>query len=190
MAAKKSASTSTLTHRIEAADKEVRENITAYGCHIYWIGDPKGKEPPFAYSIGIEESCGAPEVIVFGLSANLTQFVINEYNRRAQKHKPFPQGKRHRGFLKGFSVYIEPVATALTKQYMLGCRRLYGNWKFKVAQIIWPSTTGVWPWEAGASEWIQHNQPLLCPRPVQKPTVRHSIVKRKSPTSRKRPAPK
>jgi hypothetical protein len=186
---KKRASTATRAptrkQRVAAADETVRHNIEEYGCHIYWVGDPKGKEPSFAYSIGIGSSCGAPDVIVFGLSANLSFFVINEYCRRARKQKPFPPGKRHRGFLTGYSVYIEPIATTRTKSFMLGCHRWYGNWRFKAAQIIWPAaTTGVWPWELDASDWLKENQPLLCKPPVQK-TAKQPVVNTKPTVIRK-----
>jgi hypothetical protein len=38
---------------------------------------------------------------------------------------------------------------------------LYKGQPFRVYQIIWPTTTGVFPWEPGASDWFIARQPLL-----------------------------
>ena len=50
-----------------ANDRRVARDIERYGCHVISVFDPDGRLPSFSYSIGIQDSSGAPDVIVFGL---------------------------------------------------------------------------------------------------------------------------
>jgi len=142
-------------------DKRVERDVRKYGCHVISVFDPEEKKPNFSYSIGIQRASGAAEAIVLGLRPELGGFIINEYNRRIRAGKTFKRGKLYSGFLKGFSVYVEPVRSKLLPNYTLGCDRYYGDEGYTVVQIVWPSTTGVWPWEKAASEWLKNNQPML-----------------------------
>ena len=38
---------------------------------------------------------------------------------------------------------------------------LHGGTQFEAVQLIWPATSGAWPWDAQASEGFRTNQPLL-----------------------------
>jgi hypothetical protein len=38
---------------------------------------------------------------------------------------------------------------------------LYGGGPFDALQLIYPTTSGVWPWDAEADEWLRVWQPLL-----------------------------
>jgi hypothetical protein len=47
----------------------------------YW---EMGDLPPFSYSVGIQRSTGALEIIVIGLKQPLSHFIVNEYNSRVR----------------------------------------------------------------------------------------------------------
>lgn len=141
--------------------KRVASDVRKYGCHIVSVFDPENEEPLFSYSVGIQETAGAPEAIVIGLRPELAAFMINEYNRRVRAGKRFRRGKRYSGFLKGFAVYFEPARPALFKEYTYGCDRYYKEQPYAVVQIIYPTTRGVWPWNKSASEPFKQNQPML-----------------------------
>ncbi len=145
----------------KANDERVAADIRAYGCHVMSVFDPEGELPTFSYSIGIQETTGAPEAIVLGLKAKLAHALINRYMRACQAGKRFVRGTAYPEFLEGFNVYFEPAKRKLASQYTLGCDRYYGERSYNVVQMIWPSTTGIWPWETQASEWLRGNQPML-----------------------------
>jgi hypothetical protein len=142
-------------------DKLVVRNIKQYGCHVVSVFDPNGRLPFFSYSIGIQDSSGAPDVIVIGPRPELGGFLVNEYNRRVQKGKRFKRGTKYSGFLRGFSVYFEPALREKYRRYTYGCARYYDGREYSVVQLVWPSTTGVWPWNKSASKWLIRNQPML-----------------------------
>jgi len=154
----------TSAERRAAADKQVAENIRKYGCHVYSVSDPTQEQPSFSYSIGIQETTGVAEAIVFGLPSNLGHSMINEYLDQVRNGTRFESGVLYPGFLKGFEIYIEPTDASTLTDYTLGCTRFYGDKPYSVVQLIWPSTSGVWPWQQEASEWLRLNQPLFARR--------------------------
>ncbi|MEK8035004.1 DUF4262 domain-containing protein [Ideonella sp. DXS29W] len=152
---------STLAERRAANDKRVADDIREYGCHVISVFDPEEKQPAFSYSVGIQEMTGAPEAIVIGVQPSLGHFMVNEYNRQVRAGTKFERGVLYSGFLAGFSIYIEPVKPSRLHDYALGCDRYYKGKPFSTVQLIYPTTTGVWPWQAGASQWFKSNQVML-----------------------------
>jgi hypothetical protein len=151
----------TAAERRAANDRLVSENIRKYGCHVISVFDPERKQPTFSYSVGIQETTGAPEAIVVGVRHELGHAMVNEYNRQSRAGARFKRGTLYSGFLEGFSVYVEPARKRLIRDYTLGCERHYGDREFAVVQIIYPTVEGVWPWEKAASTWFSCNQPML-----------------------------
>lgn len=145
----------------KAADERIAGDIRKYGCHVIGVFDPEGVHPTFSYSVGIQETTGAPEAIVIGLDPKLGHSVINTYHRRVRDGEVFARGVPVEGFLLGFPVLIEPAKKALVAGYSYACERHYAGKAFKTVQIVFPSTRGAWPWEAGASESFRKLQPML-----------------------------
>lgn len=69
---------------MDQAEAKRIADIEKYGCHIIHIR-AEDDLPPFSYSVGIQRSSGAPEVVVFGLKLSIAGWVINEYNRRVRE---------------------------------------------------------------------------------------------------------
>ena len=152
---------------MDSEEEQALADIEEYGCHvIHVLEDEEG--PPFSYSVGVQKSSGAPEVIVVGLKQPIAHFILNEYNARVRAGETFAAGRRYDGFLEGFEIQLEPVASEHFDEYLGWNKWLYGGNDFEVFQIVYPTTDGVWPWEQGASEWFRLRQPLLCdPRRTQ-----------------------
>jgi len=142
-------------------DQRVAADVEKYGCHVISVFDPEEKLPTFSYSIGIQATSGAPEAIVIGVRPKLGHSMINEYNAQVRKGVRFERATQYPGFLDGFSIYVEPAKGALLSGYTLGCNRFYKGSDYSVVQLIYPTTTGVWPWQKAASEWFKANQPML-----------------------------
>lgn len=145
----------------EANDRRVANDVATHGCHVISVFDPEEKHPTFSYSIGIQDSAGAPDAIVIGLGPKLGHSIINHYCQRVREGAVFDRGIRYDGFLEGFPVLIEPLRARKHAGYTLGCARYYRDRPYSVVQIVWPSTQGVWPWQKGASAWLVANQPML-----------------------------
>jgi len=150
-----------------AYEKEALDNIEKYGCHVVCVMGNED-EPSFAYSVGIYKTSGAPELIVIGLKPQLAGSNVNQYHRRVKDGEVFTPGKLYSGFLKKFEVMFEPVDKSCPAYANVGYfaldRRLYGEDDFEALQMVFPDTSGVWPWEAAATDWFKACQPLLSGR--------------------------
>ena len=144
-----------------ANDLRVANDVSEYGCHVVSVFDPEGEQPYFSNSIGIQQTSGVPEAIVVGLKPELGGWMVNEYNRLVRAGHRLRRGVLYPGFLEGFEVYIEPARRKLLAEYTFGCDRYYGDQPYEVVQIVWPSTSGVWPWQKQATDWFKSNQPML-----------------------------
>ena len=142
-------------------ERNILQHIEEHGCSVTSVFDPQKVEPPFSYSIGIARSSGAPELIIIGLSSKLSHWMVNEYNRRIRSGEQFLPGVLYLGFLEGFAVQFGPVAREHWAEYMRSACWLHGGSEFDALQLIWPSTSGIWPWDAEALDWLRANQLLL-----------------------------
>ena len=142
------------------AEKKIVENIEKYGCHITSVFDNTGEEPSFTYSTGIQKSVNAPEVIVIGLPNKLAASVVNNYLKRIKEGETFEVGKFYPDFLEGFDITFGSVSHENKQKFMLSSCWYYKN-TFEALQLIFPTTTGVWPWDAEADEGSHIMQPCL-----------------------------
>ena len=141
-------------------EQQALADIDEFGCHVLHVLE-EGDEPPFSYSIGIQKTSGAPEVVVIGLKEPIAHFVVNEYNRRVRTGERFEPGTKYDGFLEGFPVQVVVVAQKHFREYFGWNRWLYRGDGFKVLQLIYPTTEGIWPWDETASDWFRQRQPDL-----------------------------
>ncbi len=149
---------------MDKGERKALKDINAYGCHVIHVLEDSA-HPKFTYSIGIEQTSGQPELIVAGLKSEIAHFMVNEYNRRIKEGERFEPGQRASGFIEGFDVEFRLVHKSHYRDYFGWAFWLYKGDNFRVFQVVWPTTSGIWPWETGASEWYLYVQPLL-DRPV------------------------
>ena len=145
---------------MDTNDRKVLENIEQYGCHVVHVLE-EDDLPPFAYSVGIEKTTGAPEIVVIGLKQPLAHFIVNEYNRRVRNGEKLEVGMMVSNFIGGFDCQLRAVHPSHYREYFGWNIWLYKGKNFRVLQLIYPTTDGVWSWEAAASEYFLKRQPLL-----------------------------
>ena len=132
-------------------DKTALDNIEKYGCHILHVLEDS-ENPNFSYSIGIEKTFNKPEIVIVGLKRELAHSIINDYCSRIKKGEEFVAGKYYKDFLGGFEVCLIEVAKKHYKENFGWAKWLYQNNDYKVLQLIYPTTEGIWPWNTNANE--------------------------------------
>ena len=100
-------------------DQRTKEDIAKYGCSVMHVFDTDGDLPSFAYSIGIQQETGAPEVVVIGLKRPMALSVVKSKNR-VRTGERFEIGKYYDGFLGALRFvsgrsHIRPMRTILAK---------------------------------------------------------------------------
>lgn len=141
-------------------DSRTRDDIAKYGCTVMHVME-EGEYPPFAYSIGITHETGSPEIVVIGLKQPMAHFIVNEYNRRIRSGERLEVGHFYSDFIEGFDVFLDEVPLSTYDEYFGQALDFYGGRSFKVVQIIYPTTKGIWPWSEDAPESFQLWQPIL-----------------------------
>jgi hypothetical protein len=145
---------------MDANDQKVLDNIAQYGCHVVHVLE-EDDLPPFAYSVGIEKTTGVPEIVVIGLKQPLAHFIVNEYNRRVRTGEKLEAGMMVSDFVGGFDCQLRAVHPSHYREYFGQNIWLYKNRNFRVLQLVYPTTDGIWSWEEAASEYFRKRQPLL-----------------------------
>ena len=141
-------------------EQKAIDDIEKFGCHILHVME-EDDYPRFTYSIGIEKKTNKPDLIITGLKREIANWMINEYNRRVIEGEVFESSKYYDDFLEGIQVTFVEVDKKHYKEYF-GWGLWYNNGdNFKMLQLVYPSTSGVWPWDEGAPEDFTWFQPLL-----------------------------
>lgn len=143
--------------------------IDNHGLAVISVFDPAGQSPSFAYSAGLLETRGIPELIVIGLDPELMHRLVNAYARRLHDGEVFECGVDIPGFLVGFPVQLIDCDTAnpvLYEDYLRWTAWYYGQ-EFPVRQLVWPfKKSGHYPWQLDADDALRHLQPVLGPAPA------------------------
>ncbi len=138
----------------------IPENIASFGWHVMIIsGDAEG--PGFAYSIGLFEGFGGPEILVVGLKSELMHHMINAIGERLKAGETFEAEGRYGGLLEGFDCAMRPVAPEHYRDYLGYARWYYQGDRFPVLHCIWPDKAGCFPWEAAFNPAWRGIQPDL-----------------------------
>ena len=133
------------------SEQKVHDDIKKHGCHVMGVFEDE-EYPSFSYSIGMEESVSSPEIIVVGLKHSLAQSIINNYHSRIKNGEVFGVGKKYPGFLGGFEVCFIEISNENREELLCWADWYYERKPFRALQMVYPNTSGVWPWEEEASE--------------------------------------
>ena len=135
-------------------------DIEQYGLHVMKVGGDN-EWPEFAYSVGLYHTFQVPEIIILGLGTELAHWILNEIADRARRGERLQIGDTLEGPLEGFPVRLRGVREEQIEPHFGWARWFYDGRQFPALQLVWPTTSGVWPWEHGATEELRHQQPLL-----------------------------
>ena len=145
---------------MDSGEEKALADIAEYGCHVLNIL-AEDDLPPFTYTVGIERSSSAPELVVIGLKQPLAHFIVNEYNRRVRAGEQFSSGQFASGFIEGFDCQFREVHRSHYREYFGWDIWLYGGTEFRVLQLVYPTVKGIWPWDPSVSDPFVGWQPLL-----------------------------
>ena len=139
--------------------EKIINNIEKYDCHVVMvIGDHL---PGFAYSIGLYEKFGHPEIICFGLDLNMMASLINEVRNWIRENGSIEPYSSYPDYLENADVKFIPVDEVFYNDYLNFGINYYNENNFPVMQMVWPDKENKFPWEEGFHEPWKFQQPLL-----------------------------
>lgn len=143
-----------------ASEDKCLADIEQYGLHVMKVMGDKDW-PEFTYSVGLYHNFEVPEIIILGLRSDLAHWILNELADRARRGERFQAGDTLEGLLDGFPVQLRTVRKEQIEPHSGWALWFYDGRPFPVLQLVWPTTSGVWPWENPASDDFRKRQPLL-----------------------------
>jgi Domain of unknown function (DUF4262) len=146
-------------------DQSYLDKIEAYGHAVMAVksaADDMSGEPDFSYSTGAYESYRQPELIIFGLAAEMRHWLINEFYVRLTNGEQFALGKEVEDFLEGYPVIFVEVGERAAREYMNFTRWYYDGEHFPVWQMVWPDVKSrMFPWDEACPAHLIAAQPDL-----------------------------
>jgi hypothetical protein len=141
--------------------ERVRDVIDEHG---WWVGlfDQEGDQPAFAYTIGLHETFGHAEIIIFGLALPAMHRILNECGALIRSGVRFDHGASSDDVLEGYPVRFRSVQDRESYETHLGYAcRFYAERRFGVLQCVWPDRMRRFPGEEGVESFMLTTQPVL-----------------------------
>lgn len=114
----------------------------------------------FAYTFGLFDTCGLPEIIQVGLPQSAAFGLLDEAVERLRVGVDLSEG-RHQGLLANVECEFRPVDPKWINRLMLGATWFYGGSEFPALQAIYPDLENRFPEDPNFN--LDFAQPLLQP---------------------------
>lgn len=149
----------TATRRTAADDWQVHDDlegeilasVETVGWHVCVVAEDE-EGPGFAFSIGLFESFGHPEVICFGPPPETLAAIVNLVSEAARDGIGFVDGAVSSDVIEGHRCAFRAVSKTAYREYFGYALWFYEGDEFPALQIVLPDRHGLFPWEEGASE--------------------------------------
>ncbi len=119
-----------------------------------------GGTPGWLYTVGLYQTFGHPELIVFGLPMAAGSMFEVVVDRIAEGHE-LPVDEPTDAFFVGSTAVLRPVNLHWYRPFVPLTTWFYGSSQPPMLQILWRDTQGRLPWEKGCERWTTRRQPLL-----------------------------
>jgi hypothetical protein len=141
----------------------ISEMIDRYGVMVQWVG-AGADTPAFAYTVGLAK-LDHPELIIFGLSPQTAQGVLNSMGLAVvAKTRRWGPGRSDDVF--GGAMPAMLVEVRDSADYLLAANSMFaipGQGPVPALQVLYPDAAGLWPWQEGSTV---ADEPVLGPAPT------------------------
>ena len=151
---------------------QLTADIARHGWHVLMI--PEDDEgPAFAYTVGLTETFGHPEVLMAGLPINTLHALLNELGDRVRAQALLQDGDLVHDLLDGgYRCALRAVHLSHLAEYAGQAVRYYGGDDFKLLQCFWPDAADRLPWDVEFDQALRNAQPRL-----DLPTDEHPVTR-------------
>jgi len=150
----------------DKAEQKALDDVTEYGLHIIHVAEDE-IGPCFTYSIGLFENYLHPEVIIIGLKQEVAHATLNNLAYDIKRGKTYTAGEFHEGAVDNFLCYFGDVPKSNYREYVGWARWFYGGDEIPLIQCVYPTVTGVFPWNKNFPEEARWFCQLLTEAPKE-----------------------
>ncbi len=142
------------------SDRKLLATIEQHDCSVVCI-EEDGDGPPFAFSVGLFQRFGHPEVLVCGLGADQAQELINTCRDRVRAGHVFQPGFSYGGVFGDRRIAMRALHRDHYVGYLGTARWLYSGDEFPCLEAFWSDEKGLFPWDDGCDSTVAARQPRL-----------------------------
>jgi len=149
--------------RTSSSNEYERKLLAKISEHGWQCTSVAGEEssPSFSYTIGLFQSFGHPELVIFGLNPKTAHGVLSIAARAAAAGKPLDLQQPTDALLEDYPCVFVKVPESEYDSYILSACWYYEGCSFPLYQVVWPSMEGIFPWSASATDEFRATQPIL-----------------------------
>ncbi len=141
-------------------EQKVHDDIEKYGWHCVNI-IAEGDDGPYSFSVGLQKSYNHPELIIFGLSSEISHEILSLAVTEIQNGRPFDLNIPTSELLNDYVCVFVQVPKSEFHENVGFCLWYYHGDDFTLYQIVWPNRAGHFPWHSEVSASFRKNQPVL-----------------------------
>lgn len=139
---------------------KTKANIKEYGLSVFMI-EATDYLPSFGYSVGLKETYNHPEIIVFGLSTQLSHEIINDVAWIIKEEGKIDIDREYTNIFQNSRAKFLKVDSRSIDDYFGIAIKYYNTSDFDALQLVWTDRNDKFPWEDGFEEEFKFVQPLL-----------------------------
>lgn len=145
----------------EQAEERFLTKIEELGRFITHVGAGGDDEPSFSYTSGFTTSLSCPELIVFSLPIETNHQMLNDLYTRIRDGEGVEQGKPVDGCLVDVPVYFFKISDSMRDMHLTWTDWYMDGDPYDAWQLVWPTTSAVFPWQAEWPDSLSWDQPNL-----------------------------
>lgn len=143
----------------------LRETVADYGWTSFSVPSVsrwwRKSKPSWAYSIGLYQTYGLPEVVVIGRDPDLMARMLSDLHEKIKAGLRYGDGDRAEDMPIGNISVLRLIDKKHYQEYLPWALSFYGNSDFPVVQSVWTDSNNILPWQPGHDTSLRKFQPLL-----------------------------
>ena len=144
-------------------ERTVLRNVKKYGWHCTSVSPNEGDEgiPPFSYTVGLYQTFGASELIMFGLPDDTAHSILCIYANRLEQGQPISIDQPSHDLINDYPCVFVQVPRERYNDYVYSALWFYAEVEFPLHQVVWPNREDHFPWHVQAGHGFREVQPVL-----------------------------
>lgn len=157
-----------LTPDLTDDERGLLRDVAEHGCHVVCV-DADLPGGSYCYTVGLWYHWQHPELVVFGVSDELADELLNAATDMIDAGARFAADQVVRDLLEIYPVTFKAVPRTHNEGYFGAACWAHATGDFPVLQLVYPDRQGRYPWQPGAARAFQALQPLLADLPPTPP---------------------
>ncbi len=143
-------------------ERTVVKNVEQFGWHCTSVAPRVGQEGEvFSYTVGLYQTHGSSELIMFGLPSDTAHSIFSIYVDRLREGKPISLEEPSNDLIQNYPCTFVAVPRERYNDFVFSALWFYAEVSFPLHQVVYPDREGLFPWHAAATQEFREQQPVL-----------------------------